>query len=136
VWFDDLDLTVGIRRHGLKVFYLPEVRVIHHVGRRIQGEPTLKRARKTVRTKVGSVLPAHVRRRISHRLGADRPPREQWERIQRHYAYWEGKWGWNMLNPDLEAVRARWGDTEICWRLDPARRAAGEAIVAAFRNAT
>ena len=34
VWFDDLDLTMCMRREGLKVFYLPDVRVIHHSGRR------------------------------------------------------------------------------------------------------
>ena len=34
VWFDDLDLTLCMRREGLKVFCLPEVRVVHHVGER------------------------------------------------------------------------------------------------------
>ena len=35
VWFDDLDLTMGMRRLGLKCFYLPGVHVTHHVGHRV-----------------------------------------------------------------------------------------------------
>ena len=34
VWFDDLDLTLSLRRNGLKVFFLPDVRVVHHIGGR------------------------------------------------------------------------------------------------------
>jgi O-antigen biosynthesis protein len=132
VWFDDLDLTVCLRREGLKVFYLPDVRVVHHVGVRLAREPPLVRAVRTVRRGAGSMLPPLTRRRISQRLGADRPPQEQWQRIQRHYAYWRQKWGFDMLNPDIEAVRRRWGHTEICWRFNDDMRAAGERIVAAF----
>ena len=44
VWLDDLDLTMSIRAAGGKVFYIPEVRVVHHVGRRIAAEPALKRS--------------------------------------------------------------------------------------------
>ena len=132
VWFDDLDLTMGMRRLGLKVFYLPEVRVTHHVGRRIEDEPASKRVRKALRTQIGARFPPTLRRRISHRLGADRPPHEKWQRLLHHYAYWQQKWGWDMLNPDLDAVRERWGDTEIAWRQDPERRAGGERILAAY----
>lgn len=130
VWFDDLDLTLCLRREGLKVFYLPDVRVIHHVGRRLQDEPALKRAATTVRRGAGSALPPRVRKRITQRLNLDRPPADKWARLQRHYAYWREKWGWDMLNPDMDAVLERWGHTEVCWRYDDDRRAAGEAILA------
>jgi GT2 family glycosyltransferase len=120
VWFDDLDLTLGIRRHGLKVFYLPDVRVVHHVGRR-------------VRRRMAGVLPRTLRRRISQRLGLDRPRGEEWARLQHHYAYWREKWGFDMLNPDMEAVLERWGGTEISWAYDRDMRQAGEEIVAAYQ---
>ena len=132
VWFDDLDLTMCIRRQGLKVFYLPDVRVIHHVGRRISDEPAWKQARVAARRQVGATLPPRVRRGISQRLNMDLPPPSTWARLQHHYAYWHEKWGFDMLNPDMDAVRERWGGTEICWRDDPAMRAEGERIVAAF----
>jgi hypothetical protein len=34
----------------------------------------------------------------------------------------------------MAAIGARWGDTEIWWASDPARRAAGEKIIAKFRS--
>jgi GT2 family glycosyltransferase len=134
VWFDDLDLTICMRREGLKVFYLPDVRVIHHVGRRLKDEPALKRATTRVRRAVGATLPPRVRKRITQRVNMDRPPPDKWDRLQHHYAYWHEKWGWDMLNPDMDAVMARWGHTEVCWRYDDERRAAGEEILARWRS--
>ncbi len=130
VWFDDLDLTMGMRREGLKVFYLPEVRVIHHVGKRSGGAA---RARTRVRRAIGAALPPSLRYRISYGLGLDRPPDAIQERLRHHYAYWREKWGWDILNPDMEALLARWGDTEVCWRYDDGMRAEGERIIEAFR---
>jgi GT2 family glycosyltransferase len=136
VWLDDLDLTIGIRASGRKVFFLPEIRVIHHVGRRIAAEPALRRTLTKARKRLGATLPPVARRRISQRLGIDRPPPEQWQRLQHHYAYWRRKWGFDLLNPDMEQLRARWGETELCWRLSPEMRAAGQAILAADRGAS
>lgn len=132
VWFDDLDLTMCIRRHGLKVFYLPDVRVIHHVGRRFEDDPALRRAGLKLRRRIGATLPPPVKRRVSHGLNLDIPPPHVWARLQHHYAYWREKWGFDILNPDMDAVLDRWGDTEVCWRYDRERREAGEQIVAAY----
>jgi hypothetical protein len=132
VWFDDLDLTMCLRREGLKVFYLPDVRVIHHVGRRLEDEPLSLRLRTRGRRRVGAMLPVRLKRRISQGLDLDIPPPDKWARLQHHYAYWEEKWGWDILNPDMNAVLDRWGDTEVCWRYDDRRREAGERIAAAY----
>jgi glycosyltransferase involved in cell wall biosynthesis len=132
VWFDDLDLTMTIRRHGLKVFYLPDVRVLHHVGRRVDDASLPNRAKLRVRRGIGSVFPVPVRRRVSQRLNADLPPRHIWARLQHHYAYWKEKWGFDILNPDMEAVIERWGHTEVCWRYDTERREAGERIARSY----
>jgi glycosyltransferase involved in cell wall biosynthesis len=133
VWFDDLDLTMCIRRHGLKVFYLPEVRVVHHVGRRVADERLARRAAIATRRRIGATLPVTVRRRISQGLNLDLPPRRIWARLEHHYAYWREKWGFDMLNPDMAAVLERWGGTEVCWKYDPELRDAGERIVAAYQ---
>lgn len=135
VWLDDLDLTIAIRASGHKAFYLPEIRVIHHVGLRIAAEPALRRTVTRVRKRLGATLPPMTRRRISQRLGIDRPPPEQWRRLQHHYAYWREKWGFDLLNPDMDQLRARWGATELCWRLNPEMREAGQAIIAADQAA-
>ena len=134
VWFDDLDLTMCLRREGLKVFYLPDVRVIHHVGRRLEDEPLSLRMRTRGRRRVGAMLPVRLKRRISQGLDLDIPPPDKWERLQRHYAYWREKWGWDILNPDMDAVLERWGHTEVCWRYDDDMRSAGERIVASYER--
>jgi len=133
VWFDDLDLTMCIRRHGQKVFYLPDVRVVHHVGRRTQGKPAA-RARTAVRRRIGGALPPSLRYRISHGLDLDLPPRPIRERLRHHYAYWREKWGFDILNPDMAAVLERWGDTEVCWRYDDGMREAGQRIIEGYRS--
>jgi hypothetical protein len=35
----------------------------------------------------------------------------------------------------MDEVLRRYGDTEVCWRYDEARRRAGEEIIAAWREA-
>ena len=139
VWFDDLDLCMSIRSAGKKVFYSPEVRLVHHFATRGR-EPVsppgerdwiVQRAWR-VAVHAGSVLPAPARAAVARRIGLDRPRPEHRERLRHHYAYWREKWGWDMLNPDLDEIRRRHGDSEVCWALEPERKAAGEEIVAAF----
>jgi GT2 family glycosyltransferase len=139
VWFDDLDLCLMIRRAGYKVFYVPDVRVIHRLSVRDRGKPAppagaAQKALARVRGAVGERLPARMRERIAYRLKLDHPPPEQLERLRHHYAYWREKWGWDPLNPDLDVIRSRFGDTELAWALDPERRAAGEDIIRAWRE--
>ncbi len=127
VWFDDIDLCLGIRKLGRKVFYLPDVHVIHHInGRMAAGrDPLAKRA-------VKAVTPEKPRRWLRRKLDPDSAfTPQQRERLVGHYAYWESKWGWHPLNPDLDAIRARWGGTEVAWALDAESRRAGREILAA-----
>jgi GT2 family glycosyltransferase len=129
VWFDDIDLCLGIRNLGRKVFYLPDVHVIHHVDARVPApEPATPRDRLKVVLK--RIVPERPRRWLRRKLapdGAFTP--EQRERLVHHYAYWESKWGWHPLNPDLDAIRARWGGTEVAWALDAESRRAGREIL-------
>jgi GT2 family glycosyltransferase len=142
LWFDDIDLCMSIRRLGRKVFYLPDVRVVHHLlGRQ---PPRLARERYRP-ARVASVLarravrrlPGGAPARVERRFGVDLDghfTREQLARCQHHYRYWRDKWGWDFNNPDMAEVERRWGDTEICWATDPERRAAGEEIARAYER--
>ena len=136
VWFDDIDLCLAIRARGGKAFCLPDVRVVHHVGARGSGSRYApRRLARAAWRRAGRRLPHGVRGRLEDRYGIDfdidHTP-EQRERLRHHYAYWRRKWGWDLLNPDLSAVRERWGDTEVCWRFDPERRRAGQTILENF----
>lgn len=141
VWLDDLDLSIAVRRAGFKVFYLPEVRVVHHLGERRRPDDVRSSSARTqktavaVRHRVASVLPRRIHARLVHMLGWDRGPRSYRRQVAGHYRYWREKWGWDLLNPDLGAIQGRWGTTEICWKRDPEMRRAGEEILAAFNSA-
>jgi GT2 family glycosyltransferase len=137
VWFDDLDFSVAVRRLGLKNFFVP-VRVIHWIGARYTREDAGRRHMLGVQLKsaAGKVLPARTKPWIWRAMGFDRIPAERWERYMHHYDYWRRKWGWDFINPDMDSLMSRWGDTEICWAYDTARRAAGEEVVANYERAS
>ena len=134
VWFDDLDLTLGIRRLGYKVFFLPDVRVIHRPGLRRGETPTTRQRFVGQLRKARGLLPLRARGWLVQAFDLDRPTEEHRERLAHHYAYWRRKWGFDILNPDMQAVLDRWGDTEICWRHNPEMLEAGRRIVAAYES--
>ena len=142
VWFDDVDLCLKIRALGRKVFYTPEVRAIHHFGARAR--PAAKRPRQSPRRlvaengrRVARRLPHALARRVEARLAIDLYgdfTHQQCLMLRHHHAYWRSKWGWDARNPDMDEIRRRWGDTEIWWRYDDERRAAGERIATAYQE--
>lgn len=135
VWLDDIDLSLSARRLGSKVFFLPHVEFVHRLSRRNDRTPgsRVRRMRKRVRRAVATVTPPPVRRRV--RLlagGAPRHPPHEVRLLHHHYDYWRRKWGFDLINPDLEQIRRRYGATEICWAFDEDRRAAGERIIGSW----
>ncbi len=139
VWFEDLDLTLGLRRLGLKVFCLPEVQVLHRQSlrnpREGSGGPG-ERAGRALRRAIGGAVPQGVKDRVVAAAGLDRPSEAVLARLQGHYAHWRERWGFDPLNPDMDEVMRRWGDSELCWAYDPARLKAGAAIVARYEAAS
>ena len=133
VWFDDLDLCLSIRKAGKKVFYLPDVRVIHRLSMR--PAPPARGVVPALGAAARKVLPARAVEAVGRRLGLDRPPPEHQARLDHHYAYWREKWGWDLVNPDVDAIRARYGRTEVCWAYDAEMTAAGREIAARFEAA-
>ena len=133
VWFDDLDLALSIRhRRERKAFVLPDVFVCHRVGLRNPRQPPSRR--EVAQARVGALLPRRAKAAITARTGMGGPPPEHLARLRHHYAYWREKWGFDLLNPDMAAIAERYGGTEVCWALDPSRRAAGEEIIRRFEE--
>ncbi|CAA9501066.1 MAG: hypothetical protein AVDCRST_MAG85-1758 [uncultured Solirubrobacteraceae bacterium] len=131
VWFDDLDLALSIR-HKLskKAFFLPDVLVCHRVSlRTTRGEVT---KREVFEARVGRMLPARVKEALKSRAGVGGPSPEKLERLRHHYAYWQSKWGWDLLNPDMDDVLSRYAGSELLWAYDDEKRRAGEEIAARF----
>ena len=143
VWLDDLDLSMSIRRLGRKVFYLPDVKVTHYItgrGPRVTPSERFRPARvgRAIVRRSARRLSGDTRARIERRLNTDLELHfdpVQKARMEHHYAYWQQKWGWHPVNPDMAAIEERWGGTEVCWATDDTRRAAGEDIARRFAAA-
>ena len=131
VWVEDYDFALGARRLGRKVFYLPDVRVVHRVSLRNPRHAASRRelALHALRRRVGHLVPAPLRARAAAAAGLGHHDPRHVAALRRHYAYWERKWGWDPLNPDMDRLLDRYGGTEIAWAYDPARRRAGEEIL-------
>jgi GT2 family glycosyltransferase len=140
VWFDDVDLCLGIRWLGRKAFYIPDVRVIHHFTARRDPEGRFARLHplrilKAITRRTLGKLPLTWRAAVEKRIDVDLEmhfTRAQCQRLRHHHAYWRKKWGWDARNPDMELIQRRYGDTEICWASDPNRIAAGQRILEAY----
>jgi glycosyltransferase involved in cell wall biosynthesis len=125
VWFDDFDLALSIRhRLGRKAFFVPDALVVHRVWMRrgMSGPPPSER--------VADALPAGLKRTLRTRTPIGRPPRDQLDRLHHHYAYWREKWGFDLLNPDMDELVSRYRGSELCWAYDEQMRRAGEEIAA------
>ena len=137
VAFEDFDFALSARRLGRKVFFFPEVEVVHRLTLR---NPRTDSSRTEwllwrLRRRVGSLFPQRLRNAVARaaKLGDHDP--ERIALLRRHYESWRGKWGFDPLNPDMDEVRRRYGGTEVCWRYDEDRRRAGEEIIAAWQRA-
>jgi glycosyltransferase involved in cell wall biosynthesis len=136
VGFEDFDFALGARRLGRKVFFFPEVEVIHRLSLR---NPRRDGSRVEwllwrLRRRVGGLFPQGARNLVARaaKLGDHDP--ERIAMLRRHYESWRRKWGWDPLNPEMEEILRRYGGTEVCWRYDDERRGAGEAIITAWRG--
>ena len=136
VWFEDLDMSLSARRIGAKVFALPEVRVLHRRslrGSREAGADGSAPSASLARRVAARVLPRAAKEAIASAIKLDPPSPEVIARFHHHYDYWREKWGFDLLNPDMQRVLERYGGTEVCWRYDDAMRSHGERIAAAYR---
>lgn len=50
------------------------------------------------------------------------------------YAYWKKKWGFDILNPNMEEVKARYQGTEIVWNYDENLKSIGEDIIKSYEE--
>jgi GT2 family glycosyltransferase len=135
--FEDFDFALGARAQGRKVFFLPDVEVVHRISMRNPREATSRRvmALYRLRRSIGRFVHAPVRDAAAARAGLGDYDPSRVALLRRHYAAWRDKWGFDALNPDMDEVLRRWGGTEVCWRYDDGMRRAGEEIAARYRQA-
>jgi len=64
-----------------------------------------------------AVLAVNVHRSVFDELNRLLVPGAVPDLDERTINLWKKKWRWNPLWPDLHAVRARWAETPVCWRI-------------------
>jgi GT2 family glycosyltransferase len=140
VWIEDDDFGLSIRLMGKKIIVDPSIHVVHRVSLRGSRQPNSQGTEKndliktpsapgkmvsnffSWRTKVAArdSVPG---RKIHSNDGTEWFGRESnpWriEILQKHYKLWKTKWGFDVLNPDLNDIFERYWDTEICWKCNP-----------------
>ena len=93
----------------------PTVHVIHRIGMRHTREDAPPRARARPGRRRAAAARRAVKERIAERTGlGGGPSPEHLERLHHHYAYWREKWGWDLLNPDMDEVRRRYAGLVRC----------------------
>lgn len=150
VWIEDDDFAFSMRRIGLKVIMDRGIRILHRVSLRGSRQPGV--------VKTGSVGSAKnlgartlsinaIDRLFRHAINPVRVDfgsirgqfcngGTQWRTsiLNGHYERWKEKWGFDPLNPDMEAIMDRYYDTEICWRYNPERFRIGRRLVSALQE--
>ncbi len=75
--------------------------------------------RARARRALGHIVPQRSKDVIIKVAKLDQLPPERLALLEHDYRYWREKWGFDAVNPDMDEVLRRWGDTEICWAFDP-----------------
>jgi GT2 family glycosyltransferase len=138
VWYEDIDFGFAARaRAQRKCFYLPEIHIVHHTGRR---DPRLETDRRKLllfraNRAIGRYVPQRLKSRVASAAKVGERDPKKLAMLERHRAHWRAKWGFDPINPDLDEIKRRYAGTEVLWRYDEERRAAGERIVAAHEHA-
>ena len=137
VWIEDIDFAFAARTRGRKVFFQPDVRVIHRVGMRDPRTGTSRAKLALIRAnrRFGRMVPQRVKSAVAGAAGLGERDPAKHSLMDRHLAYWRDKWGFDPVNPDVDAILRRYGGTEVCWRYDDSMRSEGERIAAGYRAA-
>jgi GT2 family glycosyltransferase len=134
VWFEDIDFSFAARTVGRKVFFQPDVRVIHRVGMRDPRTETSRAKLALIRAnrRFGRLVPQRLKDAVAGAASLGERDPAKGELMSRHLDHWRAKWGFDPVNPDVDAILERYAGTEVCWRHDPEMRAAGERIATAY----
>jgi len=135
VWIEDDDFGLSVRKHNKKVFYFPGVTVVHHIYSRLPRNITKKSFQFQIASRLLPKIPPQAREFVIFLMKVmgqrKTTGQSQWRInvLQHHYKYWEEKWGFSPLNPDIEEIKSKWGHTEICWSFVPSMKRQGEEII-------
>lgn len=101
-WMEDDDFCISARHAGFKVYVHAGVKAVHFT----RGQPPVFRVLQPD-CENEFVRVTGFLKNTANRAQAD---------------YWESKWGWNPVYPDMGEIRRLYLDTEICWQVGESLR--------------
>jgi len=141
LWKEDDDFYLSYRKFNKKVFYLPDIKVVHRPSLRGSRNPEdwsfLKKQKSYLKNYLKKYLPEPMRlflRKILNWNNTKPQETNPWrvEILKKDYEYWGKKWGFNPINPDINFILSKYKDTEIVWNYDEDRKREGEEIIKAY----
>lgn len=156
LWIEDDDFYLSYRLHGKKCFYLPAIEVCHRFSLRGDRNPDAWKKK----SKIYSFLYSKVIKgsRIYFKfmnlpilkIKEKKEKRKYYlfgiliykkkylgwrPSILKHdYNYWKQKWGFDILNPSIEDIKAKYKGTEILWNYDKNLKEEGKKIISKYNE--
>ncbi|EIX0915039.1 DUF4422 domain-containing protein, partial [Campylobacter jejuni] len=144
LWIEDDDFFLSFRLYNKKCFYLPNIEICHRFSLRGNRNPNAWKRKKTfftfkwlyrknikgdntyhklfnitfLKTKIDNQN--DVKQYYIFNLKVLSLKYISWRSqiLQNNYLYWNQKWGFNCLNPDLNLIKQKYKNTEILWSYD------------------
>lgn len=156
LWIEDDDFYLSFRLYGKKCFYLPDIEVCHRFSMRGDRNPAnwsrnknkfswlFNKKTKSGKTKyhllgvqVFKKKETNVRKKY-YVFGIQVFTRkyQSWRSkiLQHDYSYWKQKWGFDILNPNMNDIKEKYKGTEILWNYDEDSRKLGQNIIQQYKN--
>lgn len=135
LWIEDDDFYLAYRLYGKKCFYLPNIRICHRFSLRGKRNTQIEFIVKIKNFIVNLIrtffifsilynLPILINKKIKN-------SKTLWREkiLKQDYEYWQKKWGFDCLNPDIEAVKNKYKNTELLWNYDTELKNKGLEII-------
>ncbi len=146
LWIEDDDFYLAYRLHNKKCFYLPSVRICHRFSLRGSRKTAknifeLKKFKQYIDKTFQNTLKTlcflnvfifnKICFSILYKNFDFKIETNPWRiNILKHdYKYWKSKWGFDVLNPDMNIVKEKYKNTEILWNYDEKMRQDGIDII-------
>ncbi len=160
LWVEDEDQGLTVRKKGKKCFCLGNLLLVHYSDLRISRvdyqkakeqhlskldkvNVGLQHLKSGMRIMSGAVMPENIKGKINAPKQTQTTASDQTEKFDKRIyhpirnasvEYFEKKWKFSLLQPDMEQVKKLYSDTELLWSYSDEKTAVGKEIIRKFNH--
>ncbi len=156
LWVEDDDFYLSFRLHNKKCFYLPDIEICHRFSLRGDRNPdnwkrktnflgnlvTVEKFKNSLTYKfvglsVFKLKSTEVKKKYYlFGIPVFKCFNNSWRNqiLRQDYDYWKKKWGFDILNPDVEDIKRRYQGTEVLWQYDENLKKIGQDILDEYQK--